>query len=40
MAETLSENMSEEEKEALLNGLRKLNQFFADTIEESNEKHK
>ena len=40
MAETLGEDMSEEEKEALLSGLRKLNQFFADTIEKSNEKHK
>ena len=40
MAETLGEDMSEEEKEALLSGLSKLNQFFADTIEKSNEKHK
>lgn len=40
MAKTLSENLSPEEMDALYEGLCKLNQFFADTIKESNMKHK
>ena len=40
MAKALSENLSPEERDALYEGLCKLNQFFADTIKESNMKHR
>lgn len=40
MAKALSDNLTPEEEEALYSGLCKLNQFFADTIKESEEKHK
>lgn len=40
MAKALSEDLSPEERDALYEGLCKLNQFFSDTIKESNMKHK
>lgn len=40
MATALSEDLTPEEEKALYEGLRKLNKFFADSIEESNAKHK
>ena len=40
MARALSEDLTPEEQEALYAGLCKLNQFFADSIKESNAKHK
>ena len=40
MAKALSEDLSPEEKDALYEGLVKLNQFFVETIKESNNKHK
>ena len=40
MAKALCEDLSPEEMDSLYEGLCKLNQFFADTIRESNMKHK
>lgn len=40
MATALSEDLTPEERDALYEGLCKLNQFFAKTIEASEEKHK
>lgn len=40
MATALSEDLTPEERDALYEGLCKLNQFFAATIEASEEKHK
>lgn len=40
MARALSEELTPEQQEALYEGLCKLNQFFTDSIQESNAKHK
>ena len=40
MASKVSEELTEEEKKILCRGLNKLNQFFVESINESEEKHK